>query len=170
MPVTQARNADAQLLGSADHLIAGDRNFVFSAYNTGADSFTSTITMTLNTVTVNHAPEIYDLDTNILTILIPGVYLLRAHGVFTMTGGVSGQAVFTIDEDPDTASFTVVPSSQTYIYLPANLNASFEVSVLVYARENYRYRLAGARSSGSGNVNALNNTVSLSAMLLYNTQ
>lgn len=170
MPVSQSRNADAQLLGSPDHLKAADRNFVFSAYGTGSQSFTSTVTLELNTVTINHAPEMFDLDTHILTILIPGVYLLRAHGAFTMTGGGAGTMVFTLDEDPDTGVWSAIPGSQTHLYLPASSNASFETSLLVYARTDYRYRMSAARATGAGNVNSLNNTVTLSAVLLYNNE
>lgn len=170
MPASQTRNADAQLLGWPDHLYAKDRNFCFSAYNTGADSFTSTITLTLNTVTLNHAPEMFDFASSILTILTPGVYLVRAHGAFTMSGGGAGTAVFTLDEDPDTGSWGAIPGSQTHLYLPASTNVSFETSLLVYARAEYRYRIAGARATGSGNVQSLNNTVSLSAILLYNNE
>lgn len=171
MALTQTRNAEMQMLGSADHLFAKDRNFCFSAYNSGSDLFTSTITLSLNTVVLNHAPEIFSFASNILTILVPGVYLLRAHGTFAMTGGVAGQSVMTIDEDPATGTFAnVLPSTQTYTYLPANLNASWETTVVALVKANYRYRLSAARTSGSATITTVNGTTSLLAVLLYNNE
>lgn len=169
--IIQSRNAEAQMLGSPDHLFARDRNFAFSAYNTSGETYTSTTVLGLNTVTVNHAPEIFQLASNILTVATPGVYLVRIHGVMSMSGGGAGQAVVYLEEDPATASFSTVLSTQTYVYLPASLQGSFECNAIVHAAGfNFRYRIASLRTSGAGNVNTINGTVSLAAVLLYNNE
>jgi hypothetical protein len=166
MPVIQTRNAEAQMLGSADHLATLDRNFAFSAYNTSAESFVSTTVLGLNTVTLNFTPDIFDLTSNILTLGLAGMYLLRMRSAVTMSGGGAGAAAFMLHEDPDTGSWGVVPASTVHVYLPASTDVSWEASFVLRAQANYRYRIAGVRTAGAGNVGTLNNSTSLFAVLL----
>lgn len=168
MPVTQTRNADAQLLGSVDHLWARDRNFAFEAYGGGAENFTSETVFGLSTIRQNYTPELFDLSSNILTIFEAGVYLFSVRSTLTMTGGGAGQALVYLQQDPATGTFTSVVSSLTYVYIPPALNTTFQMVIPLLVGLDYRYRIAGIRTSGSGNVQTLNQSNNLAAILLLN--
>ena len=167
MPIEQVRNADAQLLGSVDHLWAKDRNFAVEAYG-GGDAFTSELVLNLGTLRQNYTEELFDLSSNILTFYQAGVYLFMFHSVLTMTGGAAGQASVYLQQDPATGIFTTVPSALSYIYLPPALNSSFQVVLPLIVGFDYRYRIGGIRTSGAGTVQTLNQSTSLAAVLLYN--
>ena len=167
-PIIQTRNADAQLLGSPDHLWAKDRNFAFEAYAASSESFTGETVLGIGNQRQNFSPEIYDFSSNILTIFQPGVYLFSYHSSFTMSGGVAGQVAVYLQQDPATGTFTTVLGTIQYVYLPANLNASMQCVIPLLVGINYRYRIAAIRTSGSGNVSTISQTTELSAILLFN--
>jgi hypothetical protein len=168
MPAIQTRNADMQLLGGADHLRALDRNFIFEAYHNSSNSFTATTVLGLDTQRLNHAPEYFVLASNILTIEEAGVYLFNVRTTLTITGGAAGQAAIALEQDPATGTFTTVLSGLCYVYIPPALNASMQLVVPLLVGENYRYRITGIRTSGSGTVQTLSQTTTLSALLMYN--
>lgn len=168
MPAIQTRNADAQLLGSVDHLFARDRNFVFEAYHNGSNLFTVETVLGLDVVRQNFTEELYDLSGNILTLYAAGVYLFSFRSSFSISGGGVGQAAFYLQEDPATGVFATVPVALGYVYLPASLNNTLQITVPLRVGLNYRYRLAAVRTSGGGNVSTINQTTTLSAVLLYN--
>ena len=168
MPISQVRNSDAQLLGSADHGLAKDKNFVFEAYHSSSNTFTAETVLSLNVVRQNFTEELYDLTSNVLTLYQAGVYLFNLRTSFSMSGGVAGQAAFYLQEDPATGVFATVLASVGYAYIPASLNTTLQISVPLRVGSNYRYRLAAIRSSGTGNVSTVSQATTLSAILLYN--
>jgi hypothetical protein len=168
MPAIQTRNADMQMLGGADHLRSLDRNFLFEAYHNSSNSFTAETVLGLDTQRLNHAPEYFLLASNILTVMEAGVYLFNLRSAMQMSGGVAGQAAFYLQQDPATGTFATVPAALSYVYLPANLNASVQIVVPLLVGFNYRYRIAAIRTSGTGTVSTVNQTTTLSAILLYN--
>lgn len=168
MPAIQTRNADAQLLGGVDHLFAADRNFIFEAYDNLSDAFTAEQVLGLDVERINHAPEFFSLAANILTVAIAGVFLFNIRSTFAMSGGGAGQVAFYLQEDPDTGTFVTIPSALSYVYIPAALNATAQIVVPVLVNFDYRYRIAAIRTSGAGTVSTVNQTTTLSAVLLYN--
>lgn len=167
-PIIQTRNADAQLLGSPDHLWAKDRNFVLEAYGGGAENFIAETVLAVTTVRQNYTPELYDLDSSILTLFEAGVYQFCYRSTFSMSGGGAGQAIIYLQQDPATGTFATVLASAYYLYLPAGLNATFQVVLPLLVGIDYRYRIAAIRSSGAGFVQSLNQSTNLSVSLLLN--
>lgn len=169
MPIVQQRNSEAQLLGSVDHLFFNDRNFPIDIYNSGSESFTSEVTLGLNTIRYNPASEVYTLASNILSVKIPGYYLINFRTTLTMTGGGAGQAIISLKQDPATGTFATVIASLSYVYLPPALNQSMQLTtpVLVTGAGIFRYYISGIRSSGAGNVNTISGSTSLNVVRLY---
>lgn len=170
MPTTQSRNADAQLLGSVDHLWAKDRNFAFEAYGGGAENFVSETVFALTTVRQNYTAELYDLSSNILTIFEAGVYLFCFRSTVTMTGGGAGQVAISLQQDPATGTFTSIISTFNYVYIPPALNSTCQIVIPLLVGFDYRYRIVGIRTSGAGNVQTLNQSNNLSVILMLNNK
>lgn len=169
MPIMQERNSEAWMLGGVDHLRFDDRNFPIDIYNTGSESFTSEVTLGLDTVRYNPAPEVYTLASSILSIHIPGYYLVNFRTTLTMTGGGAGQAIISLKQDPATGTFATVLATLSYVYLPPALNQSMQLTtpVLVTGAGIFRYIIVGIRASGAGNVNTISGSTALNVVRLY---
>lgn len=149
MPTVGFRNADAQNIGSSDHLSVFDRNFFAEWYDAaGGLLFLAADTVPLGTERHNSAPEIFDFSSNILTLTEAGLYLF----FFSLTAQQSGSAEMIVqvylEEDPDTGIFAVVPGTETTMTFFAGFGTLVNYAFL-RAGINYRYRLRVQRLGGT---------------------
>jgi hypothetical protein len=151
MPVVGLRNADAQLIGSVDHLDVEDRNFGAAWYDSvGGGSFAAAITVPMATERHNSAPEIYNMSSGILTVAEAGLYF------FSFAVGVSHagstEMIFNIilEQDPDTGIFTEVPGTTTYTTFLTGFGTGFNTALLRVGID-YRYRLRVSSLVGGSN-------------------
>jgi hypothetical protein len=168
MPDAQERNASMQSLGSADHLRAQDRNISIAMYGqNGGPIFNSAQTVTLEEIRYNHAPEVFEVDSDILTVNMAGIYLfLFAAGAYDyLTTGDATVGAW-LEEDPATAVFAQVPATVSYAAILAGGYATLQMQAVLRVGEGYRYRLRVARITGSGNLIIGMASSSLSAILL----
>lgn len=156
MPTVGLRNADAQQIGSADHLDVEDRNFGAEWYDaTGGQTYTlgtAAFTLNLDTTRINTAPTVFELASNIVTLKEAGLYLFNYKTTIIHNGGSSSAASrLWLEEDPDTTVFTLVPATAIYLHQPPIFAASVSGSGFLYIRAgiDYRYRLRLEESSGS---------------------
>lgn len=156
MPTVGLRNVDAQQIGAADHLDVEDRNFGAEWYDaTGGQTYTlgtAAFTLNLGTTRINTAPTVFEIASNIITLLEAGLYLFNYKTTITHNGGSSNAVSrFWLEEDPDTTVFTLVPATSIYISQPPITAASVSGSGSLYLRAgiDYRYRLRLEEVSGS---------------------
>jgi hypothetical protein len=144
MPVVGLRNADAQQIGSVDHLDVEDRNFGAEWYDSaGGTAFIGAITVPLATTRHNSAPEFYDMSSGILTVAEAGLYLLNFCVAVFKAGTSEGSFQAFLEEDADVGSFSLLPATTSYATTFSS-SASVYNSVLLQVGINYRYRLRTA--------------------------
>jgi len=166
MPIAQVRNASMQQLNSADLLSVKDRNFGAEWVDgAGGATFTAATTVPLATERINPAPELFVMNSNILTITEAGLFLF--HFAVTASHSGSGELVFqiTLEEDPDTGSFAEIPGTIAYATFFNGFGTAVN-SALVRTQADYRYRLRVASLSGGTN-SLVQNGSKLSVVRLY---
>lgn len=167
MPSAQVRNSSMQQLNSADLLDVEDRNFGAEWYDSvGGTTFLGSTVVPLGTTRHNAAPEIFDLDSNIVTILEAGLYLFLFSATASQSGSAEMIIAMSLDEDPDTGSFSVVPGTLTYMTF-FNGSGTLYNSAVVRVGLNYRYRLAVSRVGGAVTPTLLQNGSKLAIIRLF---
>jgi hypothetical protein len=141
MTVIQTRNAEAAALESTDHLSTNDRNFSAEWLDAvGGQSTSEAVTVTLATQVHNFAPEVFDMASNILTILEGGFYQLAYTIYVQKSGSNEGSFYAFLEEDPATGTFTEIPGTRSTA-TAFNGPASGSSLTNRYVLPNYRYRL-----------------------------
>lgn len=169
MPVLGIHNAEAQQIGSTDHLTVGNKNFAGSwCDQSGGTSFMGTAYIPLTQELINTAPEIFSVSSNILTILEAGIFVFY----FTMSakkpGSQTGQTIWygNLEEDPATGVFAAVPATQIYGLFTAGQGA-IGSHAIIDVKANYRYRLAVAVAAAGEQPVLVAQGSKLSAIRLY---
>lgn len=167
MPVVQIRNADAQMLGSADHLFYDDRNFAGEWYNNAVSaSYIAAINVPLNVTRFNAVPQVYSLGADIITLLEAGFYVISFLVVAQKTtfSATEGSFYAFLEEDPATGTFATVPASTAYATCFSAPGSCYG-SAIVLTQANYRYRVRSATHGVPHTM--LANSCNLSIFRLY---
>lgn len=167
MPTVGLRNAEAQGIGSTDHLSINDRNFAAEWYDSaGGTGFLAATTVPLAATRHNSAPEIFSLASNILTLIEAGLYLL----LFSVSVQQSGSAEMIyqayLEEDPATTVFTTIPGTLSTCTFFAG-SGSLCNYVMLRAGLSYRYRLQVQRLGGAVTPTLVQNGSKLSVLRLF---
>lgn len=169
MPQSQRRNGPMQDLNKADLLSHHDRNFAGEWYDgPGGQTFTSAITVNLDTERLNTAPNAFTLLSDIVTVYEAGIHLLHFCVTSSHNSG-SSPAVITawLEEDPATNSFAIVPGTVMYATAHTTGYVSNVGMAILRIGIGYRYRVRVAVASGGDTFVTNSNQSKLSIVRLW---
>lgn len=173
MPVVGHRNADAQEIGSTDHLSIFDRNFAGLWYDSvGGQNFLlggGPFTLNLNNEKINSAPSDFIMSDDILTLAKAGLYLFSFQLMAIHNGG-SSAAVNRVwlEQDPATGTFAELLPAVNYFPMAALASVSTGcVTTLVQVGINYRYRIRFQQSYGSTPLKTVSDGSALNVVRLF---
>lgn len=156
MAIAQVRNDEMVGLLGADLLPATDRNLAAEFYvSNEAFTFAAPHVVPLAATWLNLAPTLFTLDAvnyNV-TITQAGIYRFDYDiGFDRSSGAEEATAIWWLEQDPATGTFTQVSYSWTVGNLRTVGAASCHGSKLMRVGTNYRYRLGGIRDVGTLNL------------------
>lgn len=171
--IIQKRNAEMTALVSADLLSVDDKNAATELYsNAGGQVFTlaSPITVTLDTQIITSFPEVFEMDSNALTILEYGLYHFYASAQVVQNGGSASAALVAwVEEDPDTGVWAIVPQSEAYFTMAPITQARCGTQIIFtrFSSPNYKYRLRVTQQAGSSSLATIGSFCKLGCVRLF---
>lgn len=168
-PTAQKRNASMQALNGVDMLHIDNKNFAAEYYDgPGGQTFTSAVTVNLDTEKLNAAPTVFSLTADIITLLEAGLYLFNFCATASHSSGSSNATIAVwLEEDPATGSFAIIPGTICYAVINTVGFVTAVNSSIIRAGIDYRYRLQIARTSGSDTMITVANQSKVSILRLF---